>query len=67
MSKLKTNSSAKKRFKITASGKILRKKAGKRHNLSKKSQSRIRSLRKSSILSESITKNVIKFLMPYGK
>uniref|UniRef100_A0A7C3RKF8 Large ribosomal subunit protein bL35 n=1 Tax=Dictyoglomus thermophilum TaxID=14 RepID=A0A7C3RKF8_DICTH len=44
MSKLKTRSSAAKRFKVTATGKILHKKAGKRHNLSKKSSSRKRRL-----------------------
>jgi large subunit ribosomal protein L35 len=31
MPKVKTNSSAKKRFKITGTGKILHKQAGKRH------------------------------------
>ena len=36
MPKMKTKSGAKKRFKVTGSGKILREKAGKRHNLEKK-------------------------------
>ena len=36
MPKMKTHSGAKKRYKITGSGKILREKAGKRHNLEKK-------------------------------
>jgi large subunit ribosomal protein L35 len=36
MPKNKTHSGAKKRFKVTGSGKILREKAGKRHNLEKK-------------------------------
>lgn len=44
MSKLKTRSSAAKRFKVTATGKILHKKAGKRHNLGKKSKARKRRL-----------------------
>ncbi|HOJ92281.1 MAG TPA: 50S ribosomal protein L35 [Dictyoglomaceae bacterium] len=44
MSKLKTRSSAAKRFKITATGKILHKKAGKGHHLSIKSSSRKRRL-----------------------
>ncbi|HZP14547.1 MAG TPA: 50S ribosomal protein L35, partial [Nocardioides sp.] len=35
MPKNKTHSGAKKRFKVTGSGKILREKAGKRHNLEK--------------------------------
>ena len=40
MSKLKTKSSAKKRFKITGSGKIKRKHAFKNHILTKKSKKR---------------------------
>lgn len=36
MPKMKTNSSAKKRFKLTGSGKIKRKRAFKRHILTKK-------------------------------
>ena len=38
MPKMKTNSSAKKRFKITGSGKIKRNRAGKRHLLRKRSK-----------------------------
>ncbi|MCS6818723.1 MAG: 50S ribosomal protein L35 [Chitinophagales bacterium] len=40
MPKVKTNSGAKKRFKVTASGKILHKKAYKRHLLGHKSKKR---------------------------
>ena len=40
MPKVKTNSSAKKRFKVTGSGKIKRKKAYKRHILTKKAKDR---------------------------
>jgi large subunit ribosomal protein L35 len=40
--KQKTNSSAKKRFKLTGSGKILRRHAMKSHNLEKKSAKRKR-------------------------
>ena len=36
MPKNKTHSGAKKRFKVTGSGKLLREKAGKRHNLETK-------------------------------
>ena len=36
MPKNKTHSGASKRFKVTGSGKLLREKAGKRHNLEKK-------------------------------
>ncbi len=40
MPKMKTHRSAAKRYKVTASGKILRRKAGKGHLLAHKSQSR---------------------------
>jgi len=66
MPKMKTNSSAKKRFKVTGSGKILHKQAGKRHNLGKKSQRQIRSLRKSAVLAEGNTASVLKYKMPYN-
>lgn len=38
MPKMKTNSSVKKRFKLTGSGKLMRRKAGLRHILTKKSK-----------------------------
>jgi large subunit ribosomal protein L35 len=66
MPKIKTNSGAKKRFKITGTGKIVHKQAGKRHNLNKKSQSRIRKLRKSSILSKGHSHSILKYKMPYS-
>ena len=46
MPKVKTNSSAKKRFKVTGTGKITHQKAFKRHILTKKSKKRKRNLRK---------------------
>ncbi len=45
MPKVKTNSSAKKRFKVTGTGKILHQKAFKRHILTKKSTKRKRGMR----------------------
>jgi large subunit ribosomal protein L35 len=50
MPKVKTNSSAKKRFKVTGSGEITYQKAFKRHILTKKSKKRKRALRKVGIL-----------------
>jgi len=47
MPKVKTNSSAKKRFKVTGTGKITHQKAFKRHILTKKSKKRKRNMRKS--------------------
>ena len=46
MPKQKTNSAAKKRFKITGAGRILRRHAMKNHNLEKKSANRRRSFRR---------------------
>jgi large subunit ribosomal protein L35 len=66
MPKLKTNSSAKKRMTVTASGKIKHKHAGKRHGMTKKGKSQIRNLRKSAILSEANKAGVLKFLLPYN-
>lgn len=67
MPKVKTNSSAKKRFRITGTGKIAYKQAGKRHHLNKKSQRQIRNLRKSAILSEGHSASILKFKMPYSR
>lgn len=53
MPKQKTNSSAKKRFKVTGSGKIKRKKAFKSHILTKKETKRKRALGKSALVHES--------------
>ena len=46
MPKVKTNSSAKKRFKVTGTGKITHQKSFKRHILTKKSKKRKRNLRR---------------------
>ncbi len=45
MPKQKTNSSAKKKFKVTGAGKLLRRHAMKSHNLEKKSAKRRRGFR----------------------
>jgi len=67
MPKVKTNSGAKKRFRSTGTGKLKHKQAGKRHNLDKKSQRRIRNLRKGAVLSEGHTASILKFKMPYNR
>jgi large subunit ribosomal protein L35 len=51
MPKVKTNSSAKKRFKVTGSGEISYQKSHKRHILTKKSKKRKRALRKKGMVS----------------
>jgi large subunit ribosomal protein L35 len=50
MPKVKTNSSAKKRFKVTGTGKITHQKSFKRHILTKKSNRRKRALNKDGVV-----------------
>ena len=58
MPKIKTNSSAKKRFKLTGTGKIKRKHAFKSHILTKKSKKRKRNLTKSGLVDKADVNNV---------
>lgn len=53
MPKVKTNSGAKKRFKLTGSGKIKRKHAFKSHILTKKTTKQKRNLTKSGLVDKS--------------
>jgi len=62
--KIKTNRSAAKRFRITASGKIKRNKAYKRHILSNKGKKQKRHLRKATTVVAVESKNIRK-LIPY--
>jgi len=66
MPKMKTHRSGAKRYKVTANGKILRRKAGKKHLLAHKDQSRKRRL---SGLTEVFEGNLdkIKLELPYMK
>ena len=65
MPKLKTKKGAKKRFRLTKSGKIKRSKSGKRHILTKKSRNRKRQLAKSTTVDKTFEKK-IKSCLPYG-
>ncbi|HYY77553.1 MAG TPA: 50S ribosomal protein L35 [Gaiellaceae bacterium] len=62
MPKQKTNSAAKKRFKITGSGRILRRHAMKSHNLEKKSAKRRRAFRRDQALDASDARDVKRLL-----
>ena len=66
MPKMKTNSSAKKRFSLTGTGKIKRKKAYKSHILTKKKKDRKRELTKTGLVSKEDSSNV-KMLLAIGK
>lgn len=63
MPKQKTNSSAKKRFKVTAKGKVKRAKAYKSHILTKKSKKRKRRLRQPGLVAQVDMNNVKKLLV----
>lgn len=65
MPKIKTHRGVAKRFKISATGKIMYKRAGKSHLLTKKSRRTKRHLRDTVIVSQSDKKS-IKRLLPYG-
>ena len=65
MPKLKTKSSAKKRFKITASGKVIMSQAGKRHGMIKRTNTQIRKQRGTTIMSKQDEK-IVKSYMPYN-
>jgi large subunit ribosomal protein L35 len=63
MPKMKTSKAAAKRFKVTKSGKIKRKKAYSSHIMTKKSAKRRRNLRKSKLVDKSDLRR-IKQLLP---
>ncbi len=66
MPKMKTKSSAKKRFSFTASGKIRMKPSGMRHGMRKRSQSMKRKARKVGIMAACDAK-IVAPTMPYSK
>jgi large subunit ribosomal protein L35 len=66
MPKMKTNSSAKKRFKVTPSGKIKRAQAFKNHILTKKTTKQKRGLTKMTVVSKP-DMGLIKNLLAIGK
>jgi large subunit ribosomal protein L35 len=66
MPKLKTKSGAKKRFKITASGKVKYTQTGKRHGMIKRTTKQIREHRGTAVLFKTDGDNVKKYWMPNG-
>jgi large subunit ribosomal protein L35 len=62
MPKMKSQSAAKKRFKVTGTGKLLRRRAMQSHLLEKKSAKRKRSFRKDAGLDETNVRSVKKLL-----
>jgi large subunit ribosomal protein L35 len=66
MPKIKTKSGAKKRFKITGTGKVMAAHAGKRHGMIKRTKKQIRQLRGTSTLFKTDGENIVKYWMPNG-
>jgi large subunit ribosomal protein L35 len=64
MPKMKTNRGAAKRFKMSSSGKVIRRKAFTSHILTKKTTKRKRNLRKSAVVDSANLKG-IKRILPY--
>ena len=66
MPKMKTKSSCKKRFKVTANGKIKTAQAGKRHGMIKRTNKFLRNARGTTTMCEADAK-IIKPMMPYSR
>ena len=66
MPKMKTKSGAKKRFKMTATGRVKAAQAGKRHGMIKRSKKFIRDARGTTVLSSQDEK-IVKSYMPYAR
>ena len=66
MPKMKPKSSAKKRFKVTATGKVMAGQAGKRHGMIKRTTKFIRDARGTQTLSAPDAK-IVKSYMPYDR
>ncbi len=65
MPKLKTKSGAKKRFKLTGSGKVRGQQAGKRHGMIKRTKKFIRNQRGTTILQDCDAR-IVKQFLPYA-
>ena len=65
MPKMKTHRGAKKRIKVTGTGKFIVKAPGKSHILTKKTRKRKNRLKKDVVVTKTLEKHVIA-LLPYG-
>src|ERR1700746_3913667 len=63
MPKLKTKSGAKKRFKVTATGKVMHAQRGKRHGMIKRTKKQIRQLRGTRVLFKTDGDNIKKYFL----
>lgn len=67
MPKMKTKSGAKKRFKVTGTGKVMAAGSGKRHGMIKRTPKQIRQKRGTSPLAEADAKVVKSTFLPYAR
>ena len=67
MPKTKTSSSVKKRFKVTAGGKLLRRRAMQSHNVTKKTSKRKRRFSKDQPVAKANERAIRQLLAPRGK
>jgi large subunit ribosomal protein L35 len=65
MPKLKTKSGVKKRFSLTATGKVRATQAGKKHGMAKRTNKQIRNQRGTTILKDQDAR-IVKLFIPYG-
>ncbi len=63
---MKTHSGAKKRFKLTAAGKVKGAQAGKQHFMRRRTKSQLRNLRGTSVLCQQDAKRLKKKFLPNG-
>ena len=66
MPKLKTNKAAKKRYSLTATGKVKRTKSNRRHLLANKTRRQKKSGKVQDAYADKTCENKIKKLLPYG-
>jgi large subunit ribosomal protein L35 len=66
MPKIKTKSGAKKRFKVTGTGKVLYAQSRKRHGMIKRTKKQIRQLRGTNVLFKTDGDNIRKYFLPNG-
>ena len=64
MPKMKTKSGAKKRFKVTGTGKVVYAHAGKRHGMIKRTKKQIRQLRGTRVMFKTDGDNIKKYFLP---
>ena len=64
MPKLKTKSGAKKRFKVTGTGKVLAAHSGKRHGMIKRTKKQIRQLRGVDVVFKTDGERIRKYWLP---